>query len=386
MGEIVMKTNGGGEHPWVGQPPKPPLIDPQKTTITTDGEFVDDDEEIARLKALSPFAYDRQRIEAADRLGVRVSTLDRLVQGGADEGATSGQGRPLEFPALEPWPDPVDGADLLDRISATYRDYVILPVGAADALALWVVHTHARSVAVVYPRVIFSSPELRSGKTTVLNITGAMAARALFSANTTAAAIYRTIETCLPTLLIDEADTFVAEDNELRGIFNAGFQLGGEVIRTVGDTHEPRLFRCDGPVAFAGLGKLPGTMEDRGIKIRMRRKRRDEVVERFRPDRLDQFKRLASQAARWVHDRLDRLREADDPEVPDALHDRAADCWRPLLAIADVARGEWPDRARTAAVALSQSTEDSASTRVLLLADLSELFDREPSQPDPTIY
>jgi hypothetical protein len=32
-----------------------------------------------------------------------------------------------------------------------------------------------------------------------------------------------------------------------------------------------------------------------------------------------------------------------DPDVPAGLHDRAADCRRPLLAIADAASGDWPE-------------------------------------------
>ena len=345
----------------------------------------DDVATIARLRAIylrSPLAYDRIRQAEAEKLGVRVTTLDRKVQQGIGDGNGGdkpGQGRPLEFPEIEPWPDWVDGDNLLKAIAAAYLDHVILPTGAADALALWVIHTHARAVSTIFPRVIFGSVEMRSGKTTALNITGAMSARALSSANTTAAAIYRTIEACSPTLLIDEADTFVAEDNELRGIFNAGFQLGGEVIRTVGDDHEPRRFRCDGPVAFAGIGKLPGTMEDRSIKIVMRRRRPDETFKRFRPDRMERFSELARRAVRWVEDNLDQLRMIDDPDVPAALDDRAADCWRPLLAIAELVGGEWPKRARDAALALTQSTEDTASTRVLLLADLRDLFNAEKS-------
>jgi hypothetical protein len=343
-----------------------------------------DDAEIARLRAVylrSSLAYDRIRQAEAEKLGVRVTTLDRLVQGPDHDNGNGkpGQGRPLEFPPLEPWPHPVDGANLLEDIAACFLDYVVLPESAAHALALWITHTHAREAATAFPRLVLASAEMRSGKTTTLHITGAMVARPLSTANTTSAAIYRTIEACSPTLLIDEADTFVADDPELKGIFNAGFLLGGEVIRTVGDDHEPRRFRCDGPVAFAGIGKLPGTMEDRAIKIAMRRKRRDEPVERFRPDRLERFKQLAQRAARWVQDNLDQLRMIDDPDVPEALHDRAADCWRPLLAIAELAGGEWPQRARTAARALTQSTEDSASNRVLLLADLRELFDGEKS-------
>jgi predicted lipoprotein with Yx(FWY)xxD motif len=39
-----------------------------------------------------------------------------------------------------------------------------------------------------------------------------------------------------------------------------------------------------------------------------------------------------------------------DPSIPAALNDRAADNWRPLIAIADLAGGEWPQLARQASL------------------------------------
>jgi hypothetical protein len=71
---------------------------------------------------------------------------------------------------------------------------------------------------------------------------------------------------------------------------------------------------------------------------------------------------------------------AADPDVPACLHDRAADNWRSLLAIAEAAGGEWHARARRAAVALTQaSTEEMETAGIILLADLRELFDAEAS-------
>ncbi|MCH7551041.1 MAG: DUF3631 domain-containing protein, partial [Proteobacteria bacterium] len=54
----------------------------------------------------------------------------------------------------------------------------------------------------------------------------------------------------------------------------------------------------------------------------------------MRIDRSDGLNEVARRAARWAVDNQSALHEAD-PNTPDALHDRAADNWRPLLAIAD---------------------------------------------------
>jgi hypothetical protein len=69
--------------------------------------------------------------------------------------------------------------------------------------------------------------------------------------------------------------------------------------------------------------------------------------------------------------------EAAEPELPDVLSDRAQDVWEPLLAIADAAGGEWPTRAREAAVRLSSREPDEATLGVQLLADIRGVFDGE---------
>jgi hypothetical protein len=134
-------------------------------------------------------------------------------------------------------------------------------------------------------------------------------------------------------------------------------------------------------MAIASIGRLPGTIEDRSIKIALRRRRSDEAVERVRLDRLDELVPIARRAARWIADHFDALRAAD-PDVPSELHDRAADNWRPLLAIAEAAGKDWPERARRAAVMLTRDGADDAETALtLLLADLREMFGAVP--PDP---
>jgi Protein of unknown function (DUF3631) len=106
----------------------------------------------------------------------------------------------------------------------------------------------------------------------------------------------------------------------------------------------------------------------------MRRRRRDEAIERFRDDRNEAVTTLAQMARRWVDDHIEDLREAD-PEIPTELHDRAADNWRPLLAIADAAGAEWPRLSRMVARSMSESTTpDQESIRTMLLADIQSAF------------
>lgn len=288
----------------------------------------------------------------------------------------SRQGHALTLSDPEPWPDPVDGAALLEALVRTFTRYLALPDGAATALALRTVHAHAHVVAVVSAILALVSPEKRCGKTTTLHLLGALVPRPLPASNITTAALFRAVEHFRPTLLVDEADTFLQDREELRGVLNSGHaRAGAIVVRTVGDDYEPRTFSTWAPKAIALIGDLPGTLEDRAVVVRMRRRAPGEEVERLRLDRLHELEPLRRKLARWTEDNADRLREAD-PELPDGLHDRARDNWRPLVAIADAAGGVWPERARKAAGVLSgaEAGEDS-SAGVMLLSDLRDLFE-----------
>ena len=122
------------------------------------------------------------------------------------------------------------------------------------------------------------------------------------------------------------------------------------------------------------IGGLPDTLADRSIEIRLRRKLASEHVARFRPDRATDLLRLARMAARWSADHFEALLRAD-PLIPAGLHDRAADNWEPLFAIADEAGGEWPERARNIAIIFSAREDEGGSHGELLLADIRETFD-----------
>jgi Protein of unknown function (DUF3631) len=93
---------------------------------------------------------------------------------------------------------------------------------------------------------------------------------------------------------------------------------------------------------------------------------------KLRADRLGDLEHLRRKAHRWVQDHIRELREAD-PSVPEGFTNRLADNWRPLLAIADLVGGKWPQRARDAARVLAATKPDD-SDATLLLEDLRRLF------------
>lgn len=207
-------------------------------------------ETLARIAAtkraeLAAFMRLRSRLKDAK---VSVSELDRALNDheAADREDTAGQGRAIEFPEIELWPQPVNGAELLDEIVAAYQRHLVVHEMGVSALALWSVFTHCYADFDHSPRLGLRSPEPRCGKTTVVKITEKLVPRQLRADNVTSSALFRVIERHSPTLLVDEADAFAKENEELRGIINCGHERGGGVIRNVGDEHEPRRFKTWG--------------------------------------------------------------------------------------------------------------------------------------------
>lgn len=277
---------------------------------------------------------------------------------------------------------PLDGADILDRVSRALTRYVILPSPEAlIAVTLWIAATHAAPVWHCAPRLVIRAPEKRCGKSRLLDLVEALCHRPLMTTNASPSAVYRSIGANPdnpPTLLIDEADTIFgpkAGDNEdLRGLLNAGHQRNRPTIRYDAASRTVDHIETFALAALAGIGRMPDTIEDRAVVIRMRRRAPGESVApyRVRRDRphLDQ---LRTELHTWILAHLDALEDAA-PTMP--VEDRAADTWEPLTAIADLAGADWPDLARAATLTLTteHATADAVSLPTRLLIDTRTAF------------
>jgi putative DNA primase/helicase len=337
------------------------------------------EEEIARLAGLSRFEYERARRQAAKQLGVRVPALDKLVFSRRaelglrqDDGK---QGRPVALPEPEPWPEPVDGVAMLEALAKTIGAYVIMPEHSRDAIALWTVHTYLLDQTFISPRLAIRSPTKQCGKTTLIDVLAHLVAKPLRTDSVTPSALFRIIAAHRPTILIDEADAFARDNDELRGILNSGHRQGGHVLRNVGDEHEPRAFKTFAATAIATIGSLPGTLIDRSVIVDLKRRKADEKITLFRLDRTETLDALARRIARWAKDKAEAV-AALDPAMPEGIVNRAADNWRPLVAVADVIGGEWPERVRKAILASDPETIEDASLIELLLGDIRDIFDK----------
>jgi len=338
------------------------------------------EDEISRLAALDPIAYDKQRKATARAIGCRMGTLDEQVQARRPmlEGAT---GRGVLLPVVEPWPDPVSAAALLDELTKVIRRHVVLSSSAATAVGLWVAHTWVADLFQHTPRLDITSPAKRCGKSTLLEVLRATCYRPLKADNISTSGVFRTVEALAPlTLLLDEADSFLGGNEELRGVLNSGFERSGEVIRVVevDGEHQPIQFRTFAPLALAGIGKLPSTLEDRAVPVVLQRKGAGESATKLRALGARAYLAdLARKLARWAADRRPTL--SLDPAIPDAMGDREGDIAVPLLSIADDAGGTWPAQARAALLDLfgKRAAEDgNDEAGALLLADVRDLFRR----------
>jgi hypothetical protein len=329
--------------------------------------------EIARLALLSILDYEYERADAAEKLGLRPSRLDDFVEKERRKnGADPLQGLPVEFHEPEPWPEELNGAELLKDISTAIRHYVVLPDHAADTAALWAVHTHLVQCFQITPRLGIRSPEKGCGKTTLLSALGRIVCRPLETAGGSASSLFRSISKYKPTFLLDECDKWLAGkdiDKELVQVVNSGHRRGSiGIMRNVGDDHEPRHFPTYGAMAVSLIGKLPPDLYDRSIAIELQRRLQSEPIGSLRAGQRCELDDLARKIVRWVEDNEDEI-DGRDPRLPARAINRVADNW--ALAIAEVAGGDWWERCNRAFEAISRTEE---STGAMLLEDIRAIL------------
>ena len=266
---------------------------------------------------------------------------------------------------------------------------MVLPEGAADTLALWCAHTHCYECFTCSPRLNITSPEKRCGKSTLRDVIASLVNRPLSLENLTTAAALRLADKYKPTILADEYDGWLPENEELRSLLNSGYKQGGLVVRCEGERNEPRLFNAFCPAALCGIGDLKGklaTLHDRSIIIRLARAKPSEVRARFDLRRTTKEKDLCRKLARFCADNKQTL-AAVDPILPAGAFHRLADNWRPLFAIAAVAGQDWPHRCAAAFAkhGASQDDTDVETLKVMLLSDTREVITEKQLEPEDWI-
>jgi Protein of unknown function (DUF3631) len=277
-----------------------------------------------------------------------------------------------------PCMEPVDAKQLFAEIIQVLKRYIVMSDHAAIGVALWIIHTYCYERFGYSPILMINSPERGCGKSVALGTVAKFVPRPLECANITVAALFRVVENRKPTVLLDEADTFLEGKPDLAGILNKGFEQGGMVLRveTVGDRFVEVGYRVYGPKALAGIAlerHLPDATLSRGIQIPMRKRIKGEAVERLRCSDPNMFSRLRSQINQFVHDYEEQLSQGYS-DMPEELDDRAQDCWEPLFTIASCIGTEALSMARAAALATNANNRDVQSVSNSLLACVREVL------------
>lgn len=284
---------------------------------------------------------------------------------------------------------PIDLDMLMGGLVDVIRAYVVVSEEAALAVALWCIHTWCYDEFPRSPLLLINAPERACGKTQLLKIVEMLVPRPLDTSNIRIAGVFRMIEQYKPTLLIDEADTFMEAKSEMAGLLNKGYERGGVVIRIETDrhnAHEPRTFCVFGPKALAGIAlerHLADATISRGIQVPMKRKTRDDKVRRLRAADPQVFARLRSAILRFVLDHKVVLAGGWD-DLPEQLDDRQQDNWEPLLAIAHCFGAKWYRMSIEASLTLSAETAPLKSASNQLLEDIREVLRGNKAQYIPT--
>lgn len=275
------------------------------------------------------------------------------------------------------------GADLLDQVEKFLARFIIYPDDhAKHAHTLWIAHTFLMDHWESTPRIAFLSPEPGSGKTRALEVTEHLVNNAILAFNATTPYLFRKIDEMKPhcVVLFDEIDTVFgpkARDNEeLRGLINAGHRRAGKVGRVIfiGKKGVTKEYEAYCAVALAGLKDLPDTIMTRSIVIRMKRRAIGEKVSPWR-------ERINKPEALELHDQLEQWATTfvrnEWPDMPDGVEDRAADLWEALISLADHAKGHWPTTARNTAISMvADSRSQAYSLGVQLLHDIKIIFEQ----------
>jgi hypothetical protein len=260
---------------------------------------------------------------------------------------------------------------------------------AQTAHSLWILHAHLMDAWESTPRIAFLSAEPASGKTRALEVTEPLVPNPVSAVNVSPAYLFRKVGSEEGvTILFDEIDTVFGpkakENEELRGLLNAGHRRGAVAGRCVvrGKEIVTEEIPAYAAVALAGLGWLPDTILSRSVIVRMRRRHQGEKVEQFRRRiHAPEGEKIRDRVAAWA-----AAQQMDWPQLPPEIQDRDADVWEPLIAVADAIGGDWPKRARAAAVSLvAESKEREPSLGMRLLADLRAVFGTEDQMTSKAI-
>jgi len=318
------------------------------------------EKELRAIAKLPRLAHAASLSKLAERLGEDVDALRTQLEffvSAEDDGVIA---------EVEPWPEPVALAELLDEALAMISRYVVIhDESARIAIVLWVALAWVHEIAVHSPILEFTSADAGEGKSTLCGVLSHITPRGDVSTELTGPALYRFVDQVKPTLIIDDADRLLSRRPDLVHIVNAGWTRGVKIRRQVNGV--TRWFDPFCPKIISGKDLyLPSATKTRCITVKLLPKLKSEEVVDFDYVDDENFVTLRRKFARFAADSAVALRDAR-PEIAD-LNNRAKMNWRLQVAIADLAGEKWPEAARVAASTIGRDREEPSEGKRLLAA------------------
>ena len=280
---------------------------------------------------------------------------------------------------LVPWlATESDLSDILDRVKAFIRRFVILNDDQLVVLSAYVAHTYTYRACIYTPYIHIYSPTTECGKSSLIRALMSLVCQPAKTDSITKSALIRRVDRIGPTLLIDEFDATVKGSKEvgeaIRGILNSGFHLAGvyTMSDSIGNSWEDKDYTTFCPKVLSGISQIWETVQNRSIPIRMIRATPAEVdaLTKFdERDHINDADSIQEDLNEWGTFYTAVLYDSR-PQLPKGLGSRAQDICEPLVAIGDLAGGEWSTRIRDSVVALCNQESVSIQNRgVQLLMD-----------------
>ena len=301
----------------------------------------------------------------------------------------SKSGHEIDLYEPTPWPEAVNGADVLDEAANLLKRHMVMTDADIYACVLWAAHTYLFKLFPHTPRLLITAPDAECGKTLLMtHMVGNLITKPQPVELMSPAPFFRLAEKYQPTFLIDEADIFFRSDSDLPAAINGGFESHGRIPRCVGKDHDVRFFSTHCPVAMAGINiekKIPSSTLSRCIVISLDRAIGDEIPHDdiySQASHKNALLAVGKKLARWANDNEDRIAKLK-PELPDGVRNRTADKWSPLFSIAQAAGGRWPECVITA---LSGQADLSEPTKAqILLSDIHDIMKLNFDRKIPTV-
>ncbi|MCK1653057.1 DUF3631 domain-containing protein [Bradyrhizobium sp. 149] len=288
---------------------------------------------------------------------------------------------------------------ILDQVYEYVGRFIYYPSEHARILHVaWIAHTHLVNSFNATPRLAILSPEKRSGKTRLLEITKLLVQNPVAMVSPSPASLYSLIEAekIPPTFLIDEIGRLFErkEISDFLSIVEAGFQPGQTVRRvSLENGRTVEEYKTYAPILMAGIdnNRMQDTIEDRSVIVRMKRNVGPRL--KYRPSKhAAEGLELRSKLAEWAKAVSDKSKEIE-PIMPDELNDREQDKFEPLFVVGILADQSkpvtdvtadtdvtaipgWLDKIRNAALALSNEDRETETENnsTILLRDAYKIF------------